>query len=1078
MDNFSQNPYLLYAMLNKQQGNHYFNQAMGYNPYFTGSYANDYNSFANIEYLKPQYSNYNFGLKDVLLTHMGFHRKLGMNGMDADIAAHSEHALTLNNLGITAGATAMQVAALGLGGPAGLVAGAAIDWAKNKYIGNRDSTYKLMQKANILTNNMVQNGRFDTGLSSDELKGIEKHARKLSVKDDFFSSSDIMDMMNQFNKSGMLNDVSSATQFKQTMTTLKNRVKDLAEFLGETKPSKLFQDLSRYRFLGFSRGQSFNIMKSMDVAADLSGMNMKTLEKTIGMISTSQNPLGIDTRTLTRQGITVANGLNTLQRMPGSYTFMSNSQQALTNMLQTNTQSEQALHHYFNQDSNKDIFLAKYMSKDNGLSTQKNLDKILKMSIAERNKYVSKYSKSSDFSQVYNDPTLLSTAVKEMKGVGGLHTDRLAIQRLIDMAIKSSPNGTRTDYDRMLQKMGGFSSDQMLYVDKLVNNRMKFGGWSFMDDMQKVANSKIKTKEAYNTLKKYDNQSSIRYKLATAYRGTTNWLAEEWGGSTGEDVASDTIDYANSFKQKVYNEKYDYYQNASKFYSETHSKNYRDYLTKIKEYVGKSKGTEDTKNIHNELKEKFDKSMQKKKDHLGLVSDFFGYGSKLNDINIRENAYNYQGSNLNKDLYAARELAKNSVMYKYVGKELEYQAQKQVLGKEIHNNADYFHRLYKLRSKYHGSEKNNFGFNADMLKDKRLGKFITNKGQLGEFQARAIEQYGIMTHNGGNFSKEDFKILSEKMPVTSAYYKWKNSGSEGSFVEYAKKHKIKFNTNDLVFAKEIYKKHANRANQYINFTQALKDGNISGAKNIIDDGLIDGEDVEKAVKLSSLDASDKKHILATLVSRDTHILGKFKGHKNELSQLKQFSSSIDNIKDKRLRDKLSKATGDKFFNLLKNSDSISNPEKRRLTNEYMEASKIAKDRGIEQEDIYKTGEAGLSSDAKKVFNNLKDLYGLNNESNSAVFNAINQDDPKAFKRINELRKKENEKALTYSQFKSVQNLSNVGTTLGLDAKGMKEIQKYNSLSSTDKTSSMVKNLKDINRKADEIVKVLTEIKDQ
>ena len=1108
MDDFSQNPYLMYALLNRQQGNHYFNQMMGYNPYFTGSYANDYNSFANIEYLKPQYTNYNFGLKDVLLTHMGFHRKLGMNGMDADIAASNQHALTLNNIGITAGSTAAQVAAMGIGSMGGgIVAGLAIDWAAKKYRGNRDETYKLMQKANILTSSMIQNGRLDTGLNSNEIKGIEKYTRKLAVKDDYFSSTDLMDMMNQFNKVGMLNDVSSATQFKQTMKMLKDRVKDLAEFLGETNPSKLFQDLARYRFLGFSRKQSFDIMKSMDVASDLSGMNMKTLEKTIGMISTSQNPLGIDTRILTRQGITVANGLNTLQRMPGSYTFMSNNQQALTNMLQTNTQAEQALHHYFNQDSNKDIFLAKYMSKDNGLSTQKNLNRILKMSTEERNKYVSKYSSEySDFSQIYNNPTLLSTSVKEMKDVGGLHSDRLAIQRLIDMAIKSAPGRDRTDYDRMVQKMGGFSSDQMLYVDKLVNNRMKFGGWSFMDDMQKVANSKIKTKEVYNTFKKYDTQDSIRYKLATAYRGAVNWLTEEWGGSTGENVAADSIDSANAFKQKIYNEKYAYYQKASRFYKDTGSKSYKDYISKLKRYAFKDGKAVDSDAFHENIKKAYLDSM---------------HGHSIGS-NI-ENVGNYidQKNNLDKDLYAAKELAKNSPLHKKLGKQLEYQAQKQVLQKEVHNNAEYFKRAFDLNNKYQVDSderlqssfienpftrlakyamrssfssdlgdkdsliyKKNFGFDTKMLDNKKLGRFITDRGTLGAYQARAIEQYGIMAHkeSGKDFSKKDMKALEERMPVTSAYFEWQQNGGTGTFKDYAKEHKINYNTRTLDFAKTIYNKYGDKGNLYIELLKAAQSGNRTKAKNIINSGILDGETIKKAVDLSGADTQTKKELLAATVADKLNVVGKFKGHEDQLEAVKAFSASIDNIKDKSLKRKLTKALSEgksknEIETIIEHSGLSSN-KKEALANQYLNAVNAGKDVGVKAKDIYKAGEGGLSKDAHQIVSNLKDLYGLSNIDNKTFLNSLSgQNDAESFKKINELRKKQGEKALSYQDFKSVERLSNVGSTLGLDQKGMEEFKKMSSLSSSDKATVMAKNLRDINNHAVKMIDLLKTIEE-
>ena len=1032
MDNYGEidlnNPLYLYALMRKQNNQHLFNNMIGYNPFFMNNIHTGYNMTGNTQYLNHPYATYDYGLKDYMLQSFGANRRLGMNNVYSYLAANQQHTMEMSNFGVSAIATAGQVGSLFLGGWLGIPVGLGIDYAAEKYKKNMAKFYAQNQKVNIITSNMLGANGTDTGLSGKQIKSISRYIRKLGVEDSMFSADDIQDMMLKFSKFGFLNDVNSGDKFKQVTKMLKDRVRDLAEFLGETNPSKLLEGLAKYRSLGFTRAQSFDIMKSMKIASDMSGINKNVIEQTVGLATSQQNPLSIDRRIVTKQMFSQLYQMNYLSRGPFISNYLTNRQEQMAAYTSANQKAEIALHNTFGMDTNKDIYLSMIYAKQHKISLQKAFDKMQGMSVSQKNDLVSKYSSSiKDFNKIYYNKELLATVVQENPEVGNLNIKRTQTQELIDNVIRNlKGKGEKITAEKVmynLQQIAHLDAKELSVIKPVVQNRLIFGDWSMLDKQSEVANYKKRLTTMINQGIKYKQDHGVINTVSRWWRGVENGVSEWWGGDSGEDAFDKVkqMEQSLKFKGDKYN-KYAFFKRSNEFKYLTGAKNFQEYLQNLLKYTANSKSA--------------------------TISE----------------------SKIEEGLDKAEDNAENSALYKVFNKPaIKYMYKKEWLKNNVSNPYEYFKHLYRIEFERDASQRDLIGrgpllYSKSVLIPKMLSehkeysKYITNKGTLGRFQVESLYSFNKM-----GMSKEQ---LNKAMGIADKYYEWQKSGSKLSFEQFASKGGIDISKYKNLIPKisEIYKTTADKDYQKQQLLKLAMEGKTGDFKRQLKKSYALGqEDFEELKK--TLSGAGDEYINAV----NQRELGTFEGlfttkeDKQRVGIGKELYGAIHSSKiSKKTMEKLESAIEsgdrDKMVNAL---DLIKNKsDKTKITKAMARFIFATKDEDEDKRgDYYKYAKMGTIKEARENINNMFHIMGmdyLDLKEKRGIIKKWAHSPQEALEEINKYRKEHNQGFMSFRDLEKIQRMTTMPKMLGMnDRESIELTKKISGLSKSEKDTAMI-----------------------
>ena len=1032
MDNYGgidlNNPFYLYALMKRQNSQHLFNNIVGYNPFFMNNMNTGYNMTGNAQYLNYPYATYDYGVKDYLLQSLGSTRRIGMNNIYSSLAAKQQHSLEAKEFGVSAIATVGQVGSLFLGGWAGIPLGLGIDYAADKYKENMKKIYAQNQKVNIITSNMLGENGLDTGLSAKQVKSISKYIRKLGVEDSMFSADDIQDMMLKFSKFGFTNDVNSEYKFKQVTKMLKDRVRDLAEFLGETNPSKLLEGLAKYRSLGFTRAQSFDIMKSMKIASDMSGINKNIIEQTIGLATSQQNPLSIDKRIVTKQMFSQLYQMNYLSRGPFSSNYLTNRQEQMAAYTSANQKSEMALHNVFGVDTNKDIYLSMIYAKRNNISLQKAFDKMQSMSPQEKNDLVMKYSKTvKDFNKIYYNKDLLATVVQENPEAGNLNIKRTQSQQLIDNIIRNlKEKGKKITTENVLfnlQQVAHLNSKELSAIKPLVQNRLTFGDWSMLDKQSEVANYKKRLTTIVNQGIKYKQDTGVINTMSRWWRGIENDVTEWWGGSSGEDIFDQVkkMEQSLKFKGGKYN-KYAFFMRSNDFKYLTGAKTFQEYLQNLLKYSSNTKA------------------------------------KPISEEEIR------------KGLNKAEDYAEDSALYKVFDKSaIKYMYKKDWLKNNVSSPYEYYKNLYGIEFERDAAQRDLRGWEPlvyskeyslprMLAKHKEYSKYITSKGIRGRFQVETLYDLDKAGIKGSD--------LDKAMEIANQYYDWQKEGAQGEFADVLKKKGIDYNKYKTLIPKleNIYKTTADKDYQKQQLLKLAMEGKMHDFKKQLKKSYALGQDDFEELK-QSLSGADQAYVNAI----NQKELGTFEGlfttkedkHRVEVGKelysaihgakisedtmkylestietgdKEQMVGALDLIQDKKARTKITKAMA-KFIFATKDEDE----DKR---GEY-----------------YKYAKMETTKEARENINNMFHLMGmdyLGEKQKKDIIRKWIKSPTAALEEINKFREKHHQGFMTVRDLEKIQRMTEMPKMLGMnDRESLEFVKKVSGLNKSDKETAMV-----------------------
>ena len=775
------NPFYLYAMMDKHpHGEHLFRQAVGYNPFFISDIDYGYNTAGTLRYLANPYASYDYSMSALALRRLGAPRKLGMNNVYEQIAAAQAYQFSGMSLGIGAVSALGQIGTFVMNPIAGLAASLGLGSASDAFRENMQKLYAQNQKINVLTQNMLGEYGVGTGLSAKEIKGIAKSIRKMGVEDELLSADDIQDMVLRLSRYGFMNDVNSATQFKQVVRALKDRVKGLAEFMGETDPTKLLQDLAKYKSLGFTRAQSFDVMKSLKIASDLSGINMETIQSMVGMSTHMENPLAIDRRVRTRQMIAQLNQMNFLSRSPLRSNYLTNRQELFSAYTSAAEKADVALERTFGINTNKDIFLAMQYGKERGIGLREAYAHIERMGFDEKRRLANEYAKKyEDFGRIYYNKNLLATVVQENPEVGALNIKRTPIEKLVENIVRQLEKGGRQpnmeEVMFYLERQAGLSAKELSAIKPIVEGRLKFGNFGFLDVQSEAAEERKRLMESANELIRLKEREGPIYKLGRMWRGITNTATEIFGGFLGEDIFENVKAMEESLKPKsMYNREYATFVDAERFRKATESRSFHEYIRNLQAFAEPGKQSED-------LRKGLERATE-----MAHKSVFKNVMSEANVEFMYKRSYLEEKAPTNiaywRELFKAEaERTRKQAEASYVDRAkmamlpMPFMAGFEAVGL-VESSMEYARGPMQFEER------------ARYLQDKRLERFVKGRGLHGRYEVEALvaaqKELGIAP--GEQLTEESLAKLAPIMRGAEAYYRYQKAGAKGAFADYLK----------------------------------------------------------------------------------------------------------------------------------------------------------------------------------------------------------------------------------------------------------------------------------------------------
>jgi len=1056
-DNFMNDPYMMMMMMQHPQTNtsHMFNSMMGYNQFFMPNANTGYNITGNMSFLDKQYNNYDFGLLDYV-THnlLGLHRHIGMNGVDTQLAASAQHDLSMAHAGTYGLEMGLGALAMGLPMFPGLIIGAGVSVAADQVRENIDDRYKNFQKTALITSNFIGKDGSE-GFDSDTIKEINKQIRDEAADDTMFSVDDIQEMMKKFNSHGFLNDVNSSRQYKDIIGTLKDRVRDLAEFLGETNPSKLLDGLTKYKSIGFTRAETFEIMKQIKGVSNISGISKEIIEQQIGMEVAQKDNVGTDERIITKRVLSEAAQINALSRsgfMPGAF---SDKKKALSVYSSLNQAANEIMQSEQGMGQNQLMFLAMNLQKEKGGSLNKNYQKILDMDYSERNKLIAHFQQTNkEFASFFYDNDLLSTAIQNNKEVGSVEQYKNPIIQLIKHIKKEMPHADKNEILKAL-KYRGIRGEQLSMAGVLVQGYETYGNFNWLTSQNDSVKSNTDIRNAFNKYSLAREKTSTVAYIGRKWRHTTEWLGDMFGGDYGEEIAAEIQDM---------NRKITAYPKENKSFILRHK--IADFKTKL-----------GVKNIYKFLAKNYSDIMDiSKEDPLKEKEDLFK--------DIQNNVLVRSGSI---DATAAYKMA----------------FKKKYKNDSSMSAIDYFKQVYGEKAKtYHMSPFTGMFhvFDSDYIKamtaDNVLtGDYISVFKKSNEFK-HVKKSWGDIIKDKGNTGLEEMYLLERNTPKTKKKAKRLIQGYEyyNEFLEEKKENKDitfkdflvkqrKIKNNKLVRSfvsnenefKEIKNLGKNQVNKlYL----AASKGNVSDFKELIKSPKMDLVTNQKVLdrlranikNSKTIDGEDKIEMIAeidkTVAMRNVKFFTpkkikeledggaiKFAVGLRTLNK-EQRNKMLEAVKNNDTKTMLSIATDSGDGNLLQNTRQF-----------------VASYGGGDMAKVLKSGIGAARQKELGIVNDMKDL--LNVKDDDVMQKVLSKmGDGDMYGAYSIVKKQQGNQNMSYEDFTRIQSLANVSSEFGFENKEDKKTlastahltdkqTKQVTLALTKKQTSLLTEIKDI-----------------